>query len=104
MQVLSTKDVLLSSILDSLEDKFPISGEININVDKDVDSKIKKVVEFYSPKAEVSTIDGWSFDMGNVRFNIRKSNTEPLIRLNCEAVNDSSLVKNTVKNVLNLLR
>lgn len=87
MDILSHSDKTLDQLLDELETKYFISGEINT---KGVDSAVvfKKLQEKYGPDAkETLEVDGVSMDMGEWHFNVRASNTEPLVRLNLEATN-----------------
>ena len=66
-------------------EKFPSSGEINFTV-ADVGASIARVGKAYKGQAlSIDEMDGLSFDCGGWRFNLRKSNTEPLVRLNIEA-------------------
>ena len=66
-------------------EKFPSSGEINFTV-QDAGASIALVGEAYKDQARsIDEMDGLSFDCGDWRFNLRKSNTEPLVRLNLEA-------------------
>ncbi|MDN3608471.1 phosphomannomutase CpsG [Vibrio ostreicida] len=82
---------------------YPSSGEINRKVENP-DSVIKKVLRLYSVQAfEIDHTDGVSMDMGEWRFNLRKSNTEPLIRLNVEVKGNSELLKLKVQEILDLL-
>jgi len=65
--------------------KFPSSGEINFTV-ADPSASMARVGAAYKGRAmSIDEMDGVSFDCGNWRFNLRKSNTEPLVRLNLEA-------------------
>lgn len=85
MDLLSHTDRSLAEILDEYEQKYHISGEINSKV-ADVATTIASIKERYAPDAtEVIEIDGITCEMGDWRFNVRGSNTEPLIRLNMEA-------------------
>ena len=66
-------------------DKFPSSGELNYKVEN-VDSSIANVLKAYKEKAlSLDEIDGISLSFKDWRFNLRKSNTEPLVRLNLES-------------------
>ena len=70
--------------------KFPSSGEVNFTV-ADAGASIARVGDAYKSKAlSVDDMDGLSFDCGDWRFNLRKSNTEPLVRLNLEARGNAS--------------
>ena len=66
-------------------EKFPSSGEINFTV-ADAGASIARAGAAYKAQAlSIDETDGLSFDCGDWRFNLRKSNTEPLVRLNLEA-------------------
>jgi phosphomannomutase len=85
MDLLSHSQQSLADMLDTYENQYHISGEINNKV-ADVKATIAQVKAKYAPSAkEVIEIDGISCEMGDWRFNVRGSNTEPLIRLNLEA-------------------
>src|SRR5690606_40142845 len=67
---------------------FPISGEINFEVN-DNRTVLGQVSEYYSDQGgQLEAIDGISFSFSDWRFNLRQSNTQPLIRLNMEARNE----------------
>jgi phosphomannomutase len=75
----------LSQLLAPRRAAFPSSGEVNFKV-ADVTKITAKIAYSYGAQAEdVDHLDGRSFDMGAWRFNLRASNTEPLLRLNVEA-------------------
>jgi phosphomannomutase len=63
--------------------RYAQSGELNFHVD-DKDGKIRELAEAYK-KAQIDYLDGVTIDFGDWWFNVRKSNTEPLLRLNLEA-------------------
>ncbi len=82
----------LSSLLAARRAAFPSSGEVNFKV-ADAKKITAKIAYTYGAQAEdVENLDGHSFDMGAWRFNLRSSNTEPLLRLNVEAKGDAALV------------
>lgn len=82
----------LSQLLAARRTAFPSSGEMNFTV-ADAKKIIAKIAYTYGAQAEdVDHLDGHSFDMGAWRFNLRSSNTEPLLRLNVEARGDARLV------------
>ena len=71
-------------------EKFPSTGEINFTV-VNSSASIARVAEVYKGQAlTVDDMDGLSVDCGDWRFNLRRSNTEPLVRLNLEARGNSS--------------
>jgi phosphomannomutase len=71
---------------------FPVSGELNFRV-PDARSAIAAFEARYAPQAVVlDRTDGVSFEFVNWRFNLRSSNTEPLIRLNVEARGSAAIL------------
>ena len=78
---------------------FPSSGEINFTLE-DPKAAIERVREaFESEAVSIDEMDGLGFDMGDWRFNLRSSNTEPVVRLNVEARGDAELVAKGVDRV-----
>ncbi len=86
------------------DQKFPCSGEINRHVENP-DAVIKAIEEHCRGKVTaISRLDGLSMEFGDTwRFNIRKSNTEPVVRLNVEAAEDESLLKSKTAEILNII-
>ncbi len=91
----------LSELVSDRIRKFPCSGEINREV-ADPDRVIAAVRSRFEPKATgISTLDGISMEFGDAwRMNLRKSNTEPVVRLNVEARDDITLMKAKTDKVL----
>jgi len=85
LDLLSQKEENLAEIVDEMEEIYFISGEINTKgVDKD--KVFKLIEEKYGPTAnEIIRVDGLTMEYDNWHFNVRASNTEPLVRLNLEA-------------------
>jgi phosphomannomutase len=83
--------------------KFPASGEINRKV-ADAKATIQSVLERYQPGAlKVDFTDGVSVEFPQWRFNLRSSNTEPLIRLNVESRADAPLMQEKTQELLKLI-
>jgi len=84
-----------TSLTDMLAERmaaYPCSGEVNFRVD-DAAATVERIVEHYKASAEsTENIDGVSMSFGTWRFNLRSSNTEPLLRLNVEARGDAKLM------------
>ncbi len=100
LEIISKSNKNLSELLDERIKLFPASGEINRRV-KDADVTIKAIEDFYSKKADVvDYTDGISMDFPKWRFNLRKSNTEPVIRLNVESRQDYELMKEKTEEIL----
>ena len=85
---LSAFDGTLSELLDPL-DRYSASGEINTTV-ADASAVIEHVASHYEA-AEIDRLDGLTVDLGEWWFNLRASNTEPLLRLNLEAADDAAV-------------
>lgn len=83
LEMLSRKGQKLSQMLAPLEAKYFISGELNSKV-TDPQAKMQELAGRY-PGARVEHLDGISITCGDWHFNVRPSNTEPLLRLNLEA-------------------
>ena len=84
MELLARRDVKLSDLLKELEAKYFISGEINSKV-ADVKGRLAALAERYADGA-IERMDGVSVSYDSWHFNVRGSNTEPLIRLNLESI------------------
>ena len=84
LELLSTQKRSLSELVGFLRDRYFISGEINSQVE-DPEGKMKQLAELHAD-ADVSWLDGVSVDYPDWHFNVRPSNTEPLLRLNLESL------------------
>ncbi len=88
LSILSKQDKPFSELMQPYY-KYSQSGEINFQVD-DKDAKIRELAEHYK-KAKIDYLDGITVDLGDWWFNVRKSNTEPLLRLNLEAATPAAV-------------
>ena len=92
VELLSRRGQTLKQVMAARRAAFPSSGEVNFRVD-DQAAAIARIEAAYAPLAQGrDEIDGLSLDFGTWRFNLRASNTEPLLRLNIEARGDAALV------------
>ncbi|MDT0594474.1 phosphomannomutase CpsG [Glaciecola petra] len=92
-ELLCTSKKSLSSMVKERIAQFPSSGEINYKV-SDAGQTIKKIMQHYEASAQVlDKTDGVGMEFGSWRFNLRSSNTEPVIRLNVESRGDISLMQ-----------
>jgi len=92
-ELISTTGKSLSQLIDARMKAFPCSGEINFKV-TDAKACVQHIYEHFEDQAkEITEIDGLSMDCGNWRFNLRSSNTEPLLRLNLETRADAELMQ-----------
>jgi phosphomannomutase len=102
-ELVSRKEQPLSYMLKDRVEKFPSPGEINSYV-LDPQQAIGRVYDHYLDEAKsVDKTDGISLEFDTWRFNLRMSNTEPVVRLNLESRADKSLLKEKTKDILNLL-
>ena len=93
----------LSALVGERVRRFPASGEINRRLARPEDA-LKLVRETYEPLgAKIDTTDGIGVELERWRFNLRLSNTEPLIRLNVESRGDVELMEAKTREVLDLL-
>jgi phosphomannomutase len=103
LELLSQAGKPLSELLAPFRERYHISGEVNSTV-TDVPVKLQQLKERYSGDAvRVSHMDGISFEFSDWHFNVRPSNTEPLLRLNLEAL-DGSTMERRLEEVLDLIR
>jgi phosphomannomutase len=102
LELLSVEGARMSELLEPLRSRYFISGEINSEVE-DQKGKMEDVAERYSD-GEISRLDGISVDYNDWHFNVRPSNTEPLLRLNLESLVSSEHMKNRRDEVLALIR
>ncbi len=84
LELVSKPGRRLSDLVGELRSKYFISGEINSEV-ADPEAKMKAIAEQH-PDAEIAWLDGVSVDYEDWHFNVRPSNTEPLLRLNLESL------------------
>ena len=102
-QLLSRTKMTLSEMLAECMERFPVSGEINRVVD-DPDAVVARIEKLYSEiPCEKDYTDGLSVSCDGYRFNVRKSNTEPLLRLNVESRGDRRLMENKTEELLQLI-
>lgn len=99
-QLMSVKGQTLSSLVDERIAAFPCSGEINFHV-ANVKACIAAVREHFAAQQPlvIDTTDGLSMEFADWRFNLRGSNTEPVLRLNVESRQNMALVQEQVANI-----
>ena len=103
IELISQSGKSLSQLVDERMLKFPASGEINRTI-AEPDKAIAIVKAHYHNAAiDVDYTDGLSMDMGEWRFNLRCSNTEPLVRLNVESRANETLMQEKTAELLTLL-
>lgn len=93
----------LSSLVEEAISRYPASGEINRMLE-DPDEAMARIEAIYVPEARrVDRVDGLSVEFDRWRFNLRKSNTEPLLRLNVEARGDRALMEEKTAEILKVI-
>lgn len=103
-QLMSETGKPLSELVEERVAKYPASGEINREI-ADPDAALAAVEAHYGKAAEsVEHVDGLSMDFGDWRFNLRKSNTEPVVRLNVESRGDAALMRAKTDELLAFLQ
>jgi phosphomannomutase len=102
LELVSRKGRKLSEILTPFRERYFITGELNTPV-ADVPLKLQELEERFGREGTVSHLDGVSVDGDGWHFNVRPSNTEPLLRLNLEA-RSKELMERKRDEVLDLIR
>lgn len=105
IELLSVTGKTLSELVNGHINDFPSSGELNFRLGQKTASEIGELLEqkYHALNPTKNTLDGLSLDFGNWRFNLRSSNTEPLIRLNVETKGDKELLKERTDEILTIL-
>jgi len=102
-ELLSRKSQTLSSLLEDRIAKFPSPGEINSYIAEPAKAIEKVLVQYSGQALSIDKTDGISLEFADWRFNLRMSNTEPVVRLNVESRADKNLVDIKTKEILALL-
>lgn len=101
--LVSETGLSLAQLVEERMARFPCSGEINFRV-ADARAAVERVMAHFSPLAPaLDHTDGISADFGHWRFNLRSSNTEPLLRLNVETRGDQALLQARTREISDLL-
>jgi len=102
-ELISVSGKSLSELVGTRMAMYPASGEINRQV-ADANATLKKLHDTYAADAiDVDATDGYSFEFADWRFNIRMSNTEPVVRLNVESRGDEALMREKTAEVVAIL-
>jgi len=93
LELVSRSGTALSELLRPYRERFFLTGEINTPV-ADVPLKLQELKERYAAQGgRVSHLDGLSIHFDDWHFNVRPSNTEPLLRLNLEALSEQLMIE-----------
>jgi len=101
IELLSTTGKSLGQLVNERISAYPSSGEINFKLTQASSDEIITAIEaYFSPEnPDKNTLDGLSLDFGDWRFNIRASNTEPLVRLNIETKGSEALLNEKIEEI-----
>ena len=103
LTILGQRDCPLSHYVQAAQQRYPVSGEINLTV-ASPDAVLESIAAYYASQAGTrSDIDGLSLDFADWRFNLRASNTEPLLRLNVETRGDAALLEQKTQQLQQLI-
>jgi phosphomannomutase len=103
MELISKANKPLSALMKERMDRYPCSGEINSKV-SDAPAILAKLEAKYGRQGKVDKTDGLSVEFPQWRFNLRSSNTEPVIRLNVETRRDKALLAEKTAELLQQIR
>ena len=102
-QMMSKQNKTLAQLVDERIEAYPVSGEINVTVDNPLAILASLKQHYAGLSPAIDEIDGLSMDFGQWRFNVRPSNTEPLLRMNVESKADFGLMEEKRDELLALI-
>jgi len=104
VSILSERGRPLSELLAERIARYPVSGEINLRLPDPAAALAAVRVHYEAEALRVEEIDGLGLEFADWRFNVRMSNTEPLVRLNVETRGDRDLLQRVTREVVSLLK
>jgi phosphomannomutase len=104
VELISKSGKSLTQLVEERMTKFPCSGEINSVLDDAQATLVNVEAHYASSNAEIDHTDGLSMNFGDWRFNLRASNTEPVVRLNVESRGDQALMEAKTAELLKLMK
>jgi len=104
VELISKSGKSLTQLVEERMAMFPCSGEINSVLDDAQATLVKVEAHYASANAEIDHTDGLSMNFGDWRFNLRASNTEPVVRLNVESRGDQALMEAKTAELLILMK
>ena len=102
-ELISTTGKSLSELVGERMAMYPASGEINRRLDNAAETLARIEAEYAPQAVAVDHTDGLSMEFADWRFNLRSSNTEPLVRLNVESRGDAALMESKTAELLGTL-
>jgi len=103
-ELLCVKNMKLSDTVKARIEAYPSSGEINSKLVNPIEAIARVRAQYEEDALVVDETDGVSLEFADWRFNLRSSNTEPVVRLNVESKQNIALMHEKTKNILALLR
>lgn len=103
LQIVGQDKCSLSSLVTLAQARFPVSGELNMTVADPAHVMACVAQHYQHEKAQRDDCDGLSLDFADWRFNLRASNTEPLLRLNVETRANAALLAEKTDELLTLI-
>ncbi|HET7569438.1 MAG TPA: phosphomannomutase [Gammaproteobacteria bacterium] len=102
-ELMSRRAKPLSALVAERQAQFPVSGEINRRINEPAAALTAIEARYRADAVAVAHVDGLSMTFDDWRFNLRSSNTEPLVRLNVESRGDDALMRARTDELLQLL-
>ena len=103
-EMISSQNRSLAEMVDERIERYPVSGEINSTVADAADSLKRVEAHYANLPHQIDRTDGLGMDFGAWRFNLRASNTEPLLRMNVETRGDQALMEQRRDEILDLIK
>jgi len=101
--LMSARGQTLEQMVSERMAAYPCSGEINRTIEDPASVLAAAEATYTQDAASIEHVDGLSMDLGDWRFNLRMSNTEPVVRLNVESRGDSALMQAKTAELLALI-
>ncbi|MFK8043343.1 phosphomannomutase [Congregibacter sp.] len=101
--LISARDLSLAAMVEERMAAYPCSGEINRSIDDPAEVLSRVEAQYAESALTFEAVDGLSFEYAEWRFNLRMSNTEPLVRLNVESRGDVALMETKTRELLALI-
>ncbi|MBN1320940.1 MAG: phosphomannomutase [Thermoleophilia bacterium] len=102
-EAMSEESRPLSEMVEERIARFPVSGEINLTLDDPARALAAVRQDYEAGSLDVDDLDGLSIEFADWRFNVRMSNTEPVVRVNVETRGDQDLLQKKTQEVLEAL-
>ena len=103
LELMSHRDKTLSELVGVMLDSYPSPGEINQTIESPLDAICRVRAHYEESAWSIDDTDGLSMEFSDWRFNLRMSNTEPMVRLNVESRENPELSERRKDEILLLL-